>query len=253
VGACAFFSLAAFALDWTVSAQADCPTTGLPATFIYETITVSNSLAVGAVMPGTVRSFRLSGKCSGSNLSNVAIVSCPSSRSPVSDTADVYSTGSPGVGMRMLNSRGTALIGSGVCGPNTSVFSKVGACGCFTVSGTFELVKTGTIAAGTITPSLSTGTCYSGVYSTGVPRNNGPGASALSIAAGTTVRPVTCSVTSATANQTILIIQASPSAQGSAGAVAARTPFRSVSVEMRVSRSPCAFPLLRAVPVSGRF
>jgi type 1 fimbria pilin len=213
---------AALALGLTASARADCPTTGLPKTFTYGSIAVSNSLAVGAVIPGTVQSFTLTGKCSATSLANKPVVACPSSQYPVSGTTDVYSTGLSGVGMRMRDSSGKALIGSNSCG-STSTLGTTAADGSFNVSGTIELVKTGPITAGTITPTASTGTYYTGILNSGVTLNDGTGT--LSIAGGTAVRPVTCSVTSATANQTIPMATVSPSMLPSAGAVAAKTPF----------------------------
>lgn len=206
---------------WTANARADCTTPALPFTFTYGSIAVSNSLAVGAVIPGTVQSFRLSGQCS-TSLAGMPVVACPSQQSPVSGTSDVYSTGLAGIGMRMRNSSGTALVGSGQCA-TTSSLGTVAADGSFNVSGTFELVKTGTINAGTITPTSTTATYYSGVLNSGVALNNGN--NTLKIASGTAVKPVTCSVTAATANQTVVLPTISPSALGAAGQVAGKTPF----------------------------
>ncbi|MFM0250160.1 fimbrial protein [Paraburkholderia sediminicola] len=212
-------ALAVLALGWTASARAaNCTTTGLPKVFTYGTIAVSNSLAVGAVIPGTVQSFTLSGTCPAS-AANTDVVACPASQSPVSGTTDVYSTGLSGVGMRMRNSSGTPLIGSGNCA-TTSSLGKTAADGTFNVSGTFELVKTGSISAGTITPTASTATYNAGVLNTG----SGLGG-ALTIASGTEVRPVTCSVTAETANQVIPLDQVKTSALASAGATAGRKPF----------------------------
>lgn len=216
------FALAVLALGWTASARADCPTTGLPKTFTYGSIAVSNSLAVGAVIPGTVQSFTLTGKCSDTSLANKSIVACPSGQNPVPGTTDVYSTGLSGVGMRMRDSSGKALIGTGSCGA-TSSLGTTAADGSFNVSGTLELVKTGPITAGTITHTATTANYNTGVLNTGVTLNNGN--SSLSIASGTQVRPVTCSVTSETANQTISMAQIKPSMLPSAGAVTAQTPF----------------------------
>nr|WKF59876.1 Fimbria adhesin protein [Paraburkholderia busanensis] len=213
--------LAVMALGWTASARADCPTTGLPKTFNYGPIAVSNNLAVGDVIPGTVQSFTLSGKCS-STWANQSVVACPNTQNPVSGTTDVYSTGLAGVGMRMRNSSGVPLIGSGLC-DTTSSLGTTAADGSFNVSGTFELVKTGTIAGGTITPSGSVATYFTGLLKTGIGLNNGAGT--LQIASGTAIRTVTCSVTAATAYQTVPLATISPAMLASAGAVAAKTPF----------------------------
>ncbi|MFM0341104.1 fimbrial protein [Paraburkholderia fungorum] len=213
--------LVTLALGWAASARADCPVANLPMSFTYGTIAVSNSLAVGNVIPGTAQNFTLSGKCSASNLFNQPIVACPSTQTAVAGMTGVYTTGMAGVGMRMRNSSGTPLVGTGLCSSTTSLLGTTAADGSFSVSGTFELVKTGSIVAGTISSAASYNT---GIY-TRAALNNSSAASALSVANGTSVRPVTCSVTSATANQTIPMVPISPSALNAAGAVAARTPF----------------------------
>ncbi|WGS54653.1 fimbrial protein [Paraburkholderia sp. D15] len=214
--------LAVMAFGWTASARADCPTTGLPKTFNYGPIAVSNNLAVGDVIPGTVQSFTLSGKCSAGSLANQTVVACPSSQYPVSGTSDVYSTGLAGVGMRMRNSSGTPLIGSGYCDVRSSL-GTTAADGSFNVSGTLELVKTGTITGGTITPTSTVANYFTGLLGTGVVLNNGT--NTMQIANGTAIRTVTCSVTAATAYQTVPLATISPSMLANAGAVAAKTPF----------------------------
>jgi type 1 fimbria pilin len=92
--------------------------------------------------------------------------------------------------------------------------------GSYDVSGTFELVKTGPISAGTITPTSSTATYFAGILNTGYGL---PGT--FTIASGTAVRPVTCSVTSATANQNIPLASFGISSFPRAGAVAGEKPF----------------------------
>lgn len=218
------FLLVACMLGWMPSAFAGgvcSPVTGVPKAFTYGTIAVSNTLAVGAVIPGTVQSFTITGNCPAS-VANIPIVACPSSQNPVTGTADVYSTGLTGVGMRIRNSSGIALVGSGQCG-TTSSLGATAADGSFNVSGTVELVKTGPIAAGTITPTTTTANYNVGVLNTGYVLTSN--ALVLYIAGGTAVRPVTCSVTSATANQSIPLATVSPSSLPQAGAAFAKTPF----------------------------
>lgn len=119
----------------------------------------------------------------------------------------------------MRNSSGIGLIGTGGCAA-TSSLGNTGADGSFNVSGTFELVKTGPITAGTIGNASS---YKSGILGTGVVLNNGN--AYLYVASGTAVKPVTCSVTSATANQTISMATISPALLPSAASVKAKTPF----------------------------
>ncbi|MFM0361418.1 fimbrial protein [Paraburkholderia sediminicola] len=90
--------------------------------------------------------------------------------------------------------------------------------GSFNFSGTFELVKTGPVTAGTI----GNGAAFKSSVS-GVALNNG--SNAIYVSNNPAIRPVSCSVTTATANQTIPMAPVSPSALSSAGAVAGRTPF----------------------------
>ena len=143
--ACLFVS----GMAWPTVARADCPTTmGLPQSFDYGSVAIPNTLAVGDVIPGTVRSFRIVGKCAASVTFSKDVVACPTVGA-VSGFTGVYPTGLAGVGMRMRNSAGTPLVGTGQCA-TTSSLGKTDSAGNFDVSGSFELVKTGVIAAGTI-------------------------------------------------------------------------------------------------------
>ncbi|WP_248322072.1 fimbrial protein [Caballeronia sp. Sq4a] len=210
----------AFFVTTPTIASADCPTTGLPATFSYGSIAVSDTLANGSVIPGTARPIALSGKCAASSTFNTPVVACPGSGTPVAGMPGVYPTNVAGIGMRLLDSNGNPLIGTGACS-TTSSLGTVGADGTFNVTGTFQLVKTGPVGSGNITGA----TYYTGVLNTGIPLNGGGSASWISVASNTPVRTVTCSVTAATANQTVYLATISPSMLSAAGAVAARTPF----------------------------
>ena len=211
--------LIALAFGAASSARADCPTQGLPLIFTYGTVAVSNSLAVGEIIPGTVQAFRLSGTCAAPSLYNRPIVACPPAATPIDGMTGVYTTGVTAVGMRMRDSTGKPLVGTGGCSTDSSL-GNVGADGTFNVSGTFELVKTGTITGGAFASSAAYNT---GVLGSGIVLNNGN--SYISVASGTPVRAVSCSVTAATANQTIYLARVSPAMLASAGAVTAQTPF----------------------------
>ncbi|MPW15383.1 fimbrial protein [Paraburkholderia sp. CNPSo 3157] len=213
------FAMLALVVGFASHAHADCPTsTGLPATFTYGSVAVSDSLAVGGVIPGTVRTFTIIGKCSLNSLYNMPIVACPPSGTAVPGMTGVYPTNVAGIGMRMRDANGNPMVGTGSCSMSSSL-GYTGADGSFNVSGSFELVKTGTVSSGSIT-----GAWYNtGVLNTGYTLNNG--SSTMSVANGTQVRVVTCSVTAATANQTIPLATVSPSMFTTAGSVAARTGF----------------------------
>ncbi|PQV45549.1 fimbrial protein [Paraburkholderia sp. BL21I4N1] len=209
--------LVVFTLCWTANARADCPTTGLPKTFTYGTLAISNSLVAGDTIPGTVQSFTLSGQCTNSATFDIPVVVCASGQTPVSGMPGVFTTGLPGVGMRMRNGQGVALNQSGACGADSSLGS-TSSNGSFNVSGTLELVKTGTVTGGTIASAQF----VSGVLNTGIQLNNG--SNRLTVTTGA-IRPVTCSVTADTAAQTVALRPVSASAFPSAGSTAANTPF----------------------------
>ncbi|REE23258.1 type 1 fimbria pilin [Paraburkholderia sp. BL27I4N3] len=211
--------LLALAAGWSVHAYAECPTSsGLPATFTYGSIAVSDSAAVGDVIPGTVQGFTFIGKCSASSLFDQPIVACPASGTAVPGMTGVYPTNVAGVGMRMRDANGKPMVGTGSCSTDSQI-GTTGADGSFNVSGTFELVKTGPVTGGSIT-----GASYnSGILRTGTTLNND--AATLSVANNTPVRGVTCSVTSASANQTIPLATTSPAAFPTGGSVDAKTPF----------------------------
>jgi type 1 fimbria pilin len=211
------FVLAALAFGWTASAYGDCPTTDLPITFVYGSVGVSNSLAVGDVIPGTVKTFKLAGKCS-AGLANLPVVACPAGPTAVAGMSGVYTTDRAGIGMRMRTASGTPLVGTGSCS-TTSSLGNTAVDGSFNLSGTFELVKIASISAGTITTAIYN----TGILNTGVTLNGG--ANRIGVAIDTTVRPVSCTVTSTTANQTIPLATVSPAMLASAGAVIAKTPF----------------------------
>ena len=136
----------AVAMGWSASARAGCSSTsGLPMVINYGSMAVSNALAVGAVVPGTERPFRLVGTCTG--LYNIDVVACPASAQAVSGMTGVYQTGLAGVGMRMRAQDGTPLVGVGTCA-TTSSLGKTSATGAYDVSGSFELVKTGVVRLG---------------------------------------------------------------------------------------------------------
>jgi type 1 fimbria pilin len=210
----------AIVFAWSTAARADCATPNLNFPFTYGSIAVPADLAVGGVIPGTTRSFRVTGRCTASNLFNKAIVACPTNGSTaVPGLQGVFTTNVAGIGMRMRNSSGTPLDNSDGCQALGTLGMTDGA-GNFDMTGTFELVKTGTVSTGTLSSANSYKT---GVLSTGVVLNNGT--SYLYIPDGTAVRAVTCTVTAATASQTVSMRTANSAALSTTGAVAGKTPF----------------------------
>lgn len=200
-------------------ARADCPVNGGMPLFNYGSVVVSESLAIGEVIPGTVRTYQLVGKCTSNSTFNRPVVTCPLSGAEVSGMTGVYPTNVAGVGTRMRDGSGKPLIGTGACSTDSSL-GTVGATGDFNVAGSFELVKTGPISGGSFS-----GVRYdAGVLNTGIALNNG--VKSMTIPNGTPVRTVTCSVSSATANQTVTLPTIGTSTLGAAGAVAGKTSFK---------------------------
>lgn len=234
---------AAICVLLSANAKADCPTTGLPARFVF-TIAASSALAIGEVIPGATRSFRLSGRCTESRTFGIDVVACPGSTPPIPGTVGIYPTGMEGVGMRLRNSSGTSLTGTGSCSSPGSTLGTVGQDGTFDISGTFELVKTGPISGGTLTNS----TAYRvGILGTGVLLNNGAGTAGGISAENTIVRSVACSISTGSATQTVTLPRISAQALTAAGSVAGRTPFQidlncqaGVNVKVLFEPSPAA-------------
>lgn len=206
-------------LGWSTQAYAECPTTaGLPATFTYGSVAVSDSTAVGDVIPGTVQKFTIIGKCSLSTLFNKPVVACPPSGTAVPGMTGVYPTNVAGVGMRMRDANGKPMVGTGLCSTDSQL-GTTGSDGSFNVSGTFELVKTAAVTGG----AISGATYRTGVLNSNYELNNG--SAGMSVANNTPVRGVTCSVAAASANQTIPLATINPAMFPVAGSVAAKTPF----------------------------
>jgi type 1 fimbria pilin len=205
---------------WCGGAHAECPTTsGLPVGISYGSVGVSNSLAVGATIPGTYRKFTIVGKCSSSALYNQPVVMCPKSANQSSVVTGAYITNVAGIGIITRDSTGKPLIGAGATCPATTTLGNTGADGSFNVSGSFELVKIGTIGGGTMSSFGFDTYIMNSAYTL----NNGNDLVMLN--AGTIVKAVTCDVTAATANQTITLPTVSASAFPAVGSVAGRAPF----------------------------
>ncbi|MBP0592722.1 fimbrial protein [Paraburkholderia sp. LEh10] len=212
------FCVLILTIGFSTHAQADCTTsTGLPTTFTYGAVAVGNAVAVGDAIPGTVQSFHIVGKCTSSATFSKPVVACLNSGTPVAGMTGVYPTSIAGVGVRMRDSGGNPMVGTGACS-TTSSLGNTGADGSFDVSGSVELVKTGAVGSGT----MSSIVYYTGVLNTGFTLNNG--ANTMTVASAP-IRAVTCSVTAATANQTIPLATVSPAMFPAAGTVAAKTPF----------------------------
>lgn len=210
----------AIAFAWSTAARAECATPDLNFPFTFGSVAVPINLAVGDVIPGTTRPFRFAGQCVSPTLFNKPVVACPTNgATAVPGLQGVFTTNVAGIGMRMRNSAGTPLDNSDGC-QALGTLGMTDATGHFDLTGTFELVKTGSISTGTLSSANSYKT---GVMNTGVVLNNGT--SYLFISDSPAVKAVTCSVTAATANQTVSMRTANSSTLATTGAVTGKTPF----------------------------
>lgn len=216
----AYLFLAILCAGWHASSWAECKTTvGLPAVINYGSIAVSNSLAVGAVIPATERPVRIVGTCTSANLFNQPVVACPTGPSAVAGMTGVYTTGLAGVGMRLVDINGVPMVGTGQCS-TTSFLGTTDSAGHFDVSGTFALIKTGPITPGT----LGAASYNTGIFQKSVTLNdNNNTISALST---TPIKAVACSVMTGTANQTVTLPIMTTHSLSSPGQTSGTTPFQ---------------------------
>jgi type 1 fimbria pilin len=176
---------------------------GLPDTIDYPaTVAVPNSLGSGETIPGTARSFSISGSCvlgKGSPAKiqvGSTIVAC--TVNPTTEVMPgVYATGVSGIGMRLRDGGGSPVTnGSGqAC---ASVVATIGSDGTYAFSGSFELVRIGgAVPSGSTALVPANATWAFGVYNTNVVLNADKGniysgSSSLYPAGNTQLRGVTC-------------------------------------------------------------
>ncbi|WP_236901229.1 fimbrial protein [Cupriavidus necator] len=122
-----------------------------------DTMAVAANLAVGSTIPGTVRSYQISGACTYVQpwvVPGAPIVSCYYG-SGTEVMPGVYSTGVPGVGIRLRNAAGQPMTNaSGVwCDTRSANLGFLNPDLTYSIAVTIEFVKTGAISTGSLDPS----------------------------------------------------------------------------------------------------
>jgi len=184
----------------------DCSAPVLPLVITYSpTVKVAASLLPGDTIPGTQRSFSMSGTCRLGAISQPggvatvqvgsAIVACTadggSTESPAG--SGIYTTNVTGVGMRLRDGSGQPITGgsSQACNDRIGTIQEGGA---FSFSGTLELVRmAGTIPANAVLTTSATRWLF-GVYNTGVLLNGTNSQSAMYPSGSMTLNSLACSV-----------------------------------------------------------
>ncbi|SPA29263.1 putative Fimbrial protein [Cupriavidus taiwanensis] len=139
-------------------AHAKCTATpSLPYDQTLDSMAIAVNLAEGSTIPGTVRSYQFSGSCTNVLpwvVPGAPIVSCYYG-SGTEVRPGVYSTGVPGVGIRLRNAAGQPMTNaSGVwCDTRSANLGNLNADLTYSVSVTIEFVKTGPISPGNLDPA----------------------------------------------------------------------------------------------------
>lgn len=139
-------------------AQAKCTATpSLPYEQTLNSMAIAVNLTQGSTIPGTVRSYQFSGSCANVLpwvVPGAPIVSCYYG-SGTEVLPGVYSTGVPGVGIRLRNAAGQPMTNAaGVwCDTRAANLGYLNADMTYSVSVTIEFVKTGPISPGNLDPA----------------------------------------------------------------------------------------------------
>ncbi|MEL2239612.1 fimbrial protein [Leclercia adecarboxylata] len=159
--------LALFAALWLFmpQAKAACTTADLPWNGTPGTLTVSDTLTVGSVIPGSARSHTVKGSCDAAD-SGKPITACHLGEGEeVPGMPGVYRTGVEGIGIELLNSAGQPVRGRAAhCDSRSTPLGYVSndGSGSFNVPLTLQLVKTAN------TSSQQTMTIRNGIWSLGI-------------------------------------------------------------------------------------
>jgi len=172
-------------------ASASCTTPDIPNQATMSSISVSSTLPVGQVIPGSDHLFSVSGSCSSGHDNNVIIACYYGTGSQIPDFPGVYDTGVPGIGITLINQQGQRITGTGAgCDTRNTPLGYVSTDGSdsFNFTTTIALVKTSTnIGSGELLQSQTRfGVGVYGKEGLGNPNN-------LSYAGNINFKAVTCS------------------------------------------------------------
>ncbi|RJT20060.1 fimbrial protein [Buttiauxella izardii] len=126
-------------------AHAACTSPDIPNQAVMNSISVSSTLPVGQIIPGTDHLFTISGSCSSGHNNNVIIGCYYGSGNAVAGFPGVYDTGVAGIGITLINEQGQRIVGTGQsCDTRGTPLGYVSTDGkdTFNFTATIALVKT---------------------------------------------------------------------------------------------------------------
>lgn len=189
------FSLLLLAMQ---TARANCTATpAMPYLQVMSDMAVVTTLPVGSAIPGTVRNYTFTGTCTTVLpyvVPGAQIVACYYGTG-TEGPAGVYSTGVPGIGIRLRNSAGQAIVNAaGVqCDTTGEGLGNLNADMTYAISVSIEFVKTGPVSGGVLDPAQTQ-------FGFGVYRGSTAGAlggrdvNYIGFSGNAVPRPITCSV-----------------------------------------------------------
>ncbi|CAG9184545.1 hypothetical protein LMG23992_05263 [Cupriavidus laharis] len=207
-------------------ARADCTATpAMPYLQGMSDMAVVTTLPVGSTIPGTVRNYTITGTCTNVPpyvVPGAQIVACYYG-SGTEGPAGVYSTGVPGIGIRLRNAAGQAVVNAaGVrCDTRGAGLGNLNADMTYAISVSIEFVKTGPISGGALDPAQTR-------FGFGVYGGSTAGAlggrdiNYIGFSGNAVPRPITCSVNYPA---TVTLQPARAADLRPAGATASTTPF----------------------------
>lgn len=180
------------------AARANCTATpSMPYLQTMNNMAVVTTLPVGSTIPGTVRNYTFSGTCDNVPphvVPGAQIIACYYG-SGTEGPAGVYSTGVPGIGIRLRNAAGQAITNASSVWCNTTGegLGNLNADMTYSVSVSIEFVKTGPISGGTLDP-MQTRFGF-GVYEGSTAGAlGGGGVNYIGFSGSAVPRPITCNV-----------------------------------------------------------
>ncbi|MGK3225952.1 fimbrial protein [Enterobacter soli] len=136
---------------------ASCTTSDLPYTISPGKLSVSPSLDVGGVIPGSTQTHSVTGSCTGTVSSQVISACYEGLGTEVSGLPGVYETNVSGVGIELLNSSGQVVRGKGsACDSTATPVGTLDSSQNYSFTYTVKLIKTAsTVEDGTLTSVMS--------------------------------------------------------------------------------------------------
>ncbi|WER47480.1 fimbrial protein [Cupriavidus sp. WKF15] len=190
--------LAAIMLLASQVANAACTSTpAMPYLQAANNMAVVTTLPVGSTIPGTVRNYTFSGICDNvppNVVPGAQIIACYYG-SGTEGPDGVYSTGVPGVGIRLRNAAGQAIAhaSSVWCNTTGQGLGNLNADMTYSVSVSIEFVKTGPTSGGTLDP-MQTRFGFGVYQGSTAGALGGGGVNYIGFSGSAVPRPITCNV-----------------------------------------------------------